>query len=118
MSLVLAIPLGSAGSKAVLVGAEPGAPSSARRARERDAFGALVSPGACEKLLAGKLPLSGEQIRVAALFSDIRAFSAVSEKTRAPDSVALPNQYLTELTEALIAPDLTTLPAALPCLAA
>ena len=118
MSLVLAIPMGSAGSQAVKVGAEPGAPSRARRARERDTFGPLVSPGECDKLLAGKLEPSGEQIRVAVRFSDSRAFSAVSEKIRAPDIVALPNQYLTAMTEALIAPDLTTLPAALPSLAA
>ena len=118
MSLVLAIPLGSAGSKAVKVGAEPGAPSRARRAREPDTFGALVSPGECDKLLAGKLQPSGEQVRVAVRFSDLRAFPAVSAKTRAPDSVALPNQYLTAMTDALIAPDLTTLPAALPSLAA
>lgn len=75
--------------------------SVVERERERNIFGALVSPDVRDKLLAGKLQLGGEQIRVAALFSDIRGFSTISEKLSAPDIVAFLNEYLTEMTEAV-----------------
>ncbi len=75
--------------------------SVVERERERGIFGALVSPDVRDKLLAGKLQLGGEQIRVAALFSDIRGFSTISEKMSAPDIVAFLNEYLTEMTEAV-----------------
>ncbi len=75
--------------------------SVVERERERGIFGALVSPDVRDKLLSGDLKLGGEQIRVAALFSDIRGFSTISERMSAPDIVAFLNEYLTEMTEAV-----------------
>ncbi len=71
------------------------------RERERGIFGALVSPDVRDKLLSGDLKLGGEQIRVAALFSDIRGFSTICERMSASDIVAFLNEYLTEMTEAV-----------------
>ena len=71
------------------------------RERERDIFGRVVSPAVREKLLAGQLALGGENRRVAVLFSDIRDFSTLSEKLSPQDVVALLNDYLTEMADAI-----------------
>ena len=71
------------------------------RERERDIFGRVVSPEVREKLLSGQLSLGGENRRVSVLFSDIRGFSTMSEKMSPQDVVALLNDYLTEMTEAV-----------------
>ena len=71
------------------------------RQRERDIFGRMVSPEVREKLLKGELKLGGDHLRVAVLFSDIRGFSALSEKMSPHDVVTLLNEYLTEMTEAV-----------------
>jgi adenylate cyclase len=71
------------------------------RERERDIFGRMVSPEVREKLLGGELRLGGETRRVAVLFSDIRGFSTLSERLDPQAVVALLNEYLTEMTEAV-----------------
>jgi class 3 adenylate cyclase len=71
------------------------------RERERDIFGRVVSPEVREKLLAGQIMLGGENRRVSVLFSDIRDFSTLSEKLSPQDVVALLNEYLTEMAEAI-----------------
>ncbi|RTL48897.1 MAG: adenylate/guanylate cyclase domain-containing protein [Rhodocyclaceae bacterium] len=71
------------------------------RERERDIFGRVVSPEVREKLLSGQLSLGGENRRVSVLFSDIRDFSTLSEKMSPQDVVAMLNEYLTEMTEAV-----------------
>lgn len=71
------------------------------RERERDIFGRVVSPEVREKLLAGDIALGGENRRVTVLFSDIRDFSTISEKLSPQDVVALLNDYLTEMAEAI-----------------
>jgi len=71
------------------------------RERERDIFGRVVSPEVREKLLSGQLTLGGENRRVSVLFSDIRGFSTLSEKMSPQDVVALLNDYLTEMAEAV-----------------
>lgn len=71
------------------------------RERERDIFGRVVSPAVREKLLAGQIMLGGENRRVTVLFSDIRDFSSLSEKLSPQDVVALLNEYLTEMAEAI-----------------
>ncbi|MFL5354683.1 cache domain-containing protein [Archangium sp.] len=73
----------------------------AERERERDIFGRVVSPEVREKLLGGELRLGGETRRVAVLFSDIRGFSSLSERMDPQGVVALLNEYLTEMTEAV-----------------
>jgi class 3 adenylate cyclase len=73
----------------------------AERERERDIFGRVVSPEVREKLLGGELRLGGETRRVAVLFSDVRGFSSLSERMDPQGVVALLNEYLTEMAEAV-----------------
>jgi class 3 adenylate cyclase len=73
----------------------------AERERERDIFGRVVSPEVREKLLGGELRLGGETRQVAVLFSDIRGFSSLSERMDPQGVVALLNEYLTEMAEAV-----------------
>ena len=73
----------------------------AERERERDIFGRVVSPEVREKLLGGELRLGGETRHVAVLFSDIRGFSSLSERMDPQGVVALLNEYLTEMAEAV-----------------
>jgi class 3 adenylate cyclase len=73
----------------------------AERERERDIFGRVVSPEVREKLLGGELRLGGETRRVAVLFSDIRGFSSLAERMDPQGVVALLNEYLTEMAEAV-----------------
>jgi len=71
------------------------------RERERDIFGRVVSPEVREKLLTGELALGGENRRVSVLFSDIRDFTTISERLGPQETVALLNEYLTAMTEAV-----------------
>ena len=71
------------------------------RERERDIFGRVVSPEVREKLLSGELTLGGENRRVSVLFSDIRDFTTLSERLGPQQTVALLNEYLTAMTEAV-----------------
>lgn len=71
------------------------------RERERDIFGRMVSPEVREKLLSGQLTLGGENRRVSVLFTDIRNFSTLSEQLSPQDVVALLNEYLTEMADAV-----------------
>jgi adenylate cyclase len=71
------------------------------RERERDMFGRVVSPEVREKLLGGELHLGGETLWVSVLFSDIRGFSTISEKMDPQAVVALLNEYMTEMAEAV-----------------
>jgi class 3 adenylate cyclase len=73
----------------------------AERERERDIFGRVVSPEVREKLLGGELRLGGETRRVAVLFSDVRGFSSLAERMDPQGVVALLNEYLTEMAEAV-----------------
>ena len=72
-----------------------------QRERERDIFGRVVSPPVREKLLSGELQLGGETRWVAVLFSDIRNFTAMSEKMTPQEVVAFLNEYLTEMSQAI-----------------
>lgn len=71
------------------------------REREKDVFGRVVSPEVREKLLSGDLSLGGESRQVTVLFSDIRNFTALSEKLEPDDLVQTLNDYLTEMSSAV-----------------
>ncbi len=71
------------------------------RERERAIFGRMVSPEVREKLLSGQLALGGENRRVSVLFSDIRNFSTLSEQLTPQEVVTMPNEYMTELANAV-----------------
>lgn len=67
------------------------------RDRLRATFGKYMTPAIVEHLLAGKVELGGESLMVTVLFSDIRAFTTLSERMEAHALVALLNEYFTEM---------------------
>ncbi|MDD5286369.1 MAG: adenylate/guanylate cyclase domain-containing protein [Desulfuromonadaceae bacterium] len=71
------------------------------RERERDILGRVVSPEVRDKLLSGDINLVGENRRVSILFSDIRGFTTLSEQMHPHDVVAMLNEYLGEMSEAV-----------------
>jgi adenylate cyclase len=64
-------------------------------ARTRTQFQRLLSPALVEQLVSGELRLEGvgDLREVTMLFSDIRGFTAMSEKQKATETVALLNEY-------------------------
>ena len=68
------------------------------RDRIRDLLGKVVSREIAEELLGGKLELGGESREVTILFSDIREFTALSERLDPHQVVGILNTYLTEMT--------------------
>ncbi len=66
----------------------------AERDRVRDLLGKVVSPEIASQLLHSDLQLGGEEREVTVLFSDLRGFTAWSEKLPPADVLALLNRYL------------------------
>ncbi|MBI5423400.1 MAG: HAMP domain-containing protein [Opitutae bacterium] len=66
----------------------------AERDRVRDLLGKVVSPEIATQLLQSKLELGGEEREVTILFSDLRDFTALSEKLSPHEVLALLNRYL------------------------
>jgi len=75
------------------------------RARIRNIFGKYVSDAVVAKLLAeDRLPdVAGETLTVTVLFSDIRGFTAMSEKLLAHEVVEMLNAYFTRVCEPILA---------------
>ena len=73
----------------------------AERDRVRSLLGKVVSPEIAEKLLSREVELGGEERRVTVLFSDLRGFTALSEKRSAHDTVTLLNTYFTRMSAAI-----------------
>lgn len=67
----------------------------------RGAFGKFLSPLILERLERdpGLLKLEGETREITAFFSDIRGFTAISQKLSATQVTSLLNQYFTEMTK-------------------
>jgi adenylate cyclase len=69
--------------------------------RERDnlrtTFGKYMTRTVMDHLLAGKVELGGETLRVTVLFTDIRSFSTISERMDAHALVSLLNEYFAEM---------------------
>ena len=67
----------------------------------RGAFSQYVAPGFIAQLLKdpSRLKLGGEEAELTVMFTDIRDFTAISEKLSPPALVELLNQYLTEMTQ-------------------
>jgi adenylate cyclase len=67
------------------------------RDKLRTTFGKYMTATVMEHLLAGKVALGGESLRVTVLFSDIRGFTSISERMDPQNLVALLNEYFTEM---------------------
>lgn len=68
----------------------------------KDAFNRYVSRQVYEQLQGGQVRLSGEVREATILFSDIRSFTALSEKLTADQVVEMLNEYFTEMVEIIL----------------
>jgi adenylate cyclase len=69
----------------------------AERERLKDTFGRFINKDIAEKALSGELTLGGETKTVTVFFSDIRAFTAISEKLEPNEVVGFLNEYMTAM---------------------
>jgi adenylate cyclase len=69
----------------------------AERERLKDTFGRFINREIAEKAMKGELELGGENRQVTVFFSDIRDFTAISEKMIPQDVVGLLNSYLVRM---------------------
>ncbi len=68
----------------------------------KSVLGRYVSPAVAEQILAeGDLQTAGERREITVLFADIRGFTAIAEKLPPERVVALLNDYLAAMTEAV-----------------
>jgi adenylate cyclase len=67
------------------------------RDKLRSTFGKYMTASVMEHLLAGKVALGGESLKVTILFTDIRSFTSISEKMDPHQLVELLNEYFTEM---------------------
>jgi adenylate cyclase len=69
----------------------------AEREKMKEAFGKFVNKDIAERVLKGEIALGGERKNVAIFFSDIRNFTAISEKLEPEEVVEFLNQYMTRM---------------------
>ncbi len=69
------------------------------RDRMKDAFGKFVNQEVANMALKGQLRLGGERKEAAVFFSDIRSFTAISEKLTPEEVVEFLNEYMTAMVE-------------------
>ncbi len=75
-----------------------------QRAKLREQFGRYVSDDVVNVLTEGERPdLSGEEVEVTVLFSDIRDFTTISEKLTAHEVVEMLNAYFSVTCEPILA---------------
>jgi adenylate cyclase len=67
------------------------------REKIKDAFGKFVDEDLAEQVMKGTIKLGGERKEVAVFFSDIRSFTAISEKLAPEEVVEFLNQYMTRM---------------------
>jgi adenylate cyclase len=74
-----------------------------QRRRIKSLFGAYVSPELVDRMVTSKddPELGGAEAEVTAMFSDVEGFSALSELISPNELVALMNEYLSAMTDAL-----------------
>ena len=64
-----------------------------KREQIRETFGKMVSPSVAEKLIESDGTLCGEEKEITILFSDLRSFTSLSERTSPTELVDLLNSY-------------------------
>ena len=69
----------------------------AERERLKDAFGRFTNKEIAEKAMRNELSLGGENKNVTVFFSDIRSFTAMSEKFTPEEVVEFLNEYMTRM---------------------
>ncbi len=69
------------------------------REKIKDAFGKFVNKEVAEKVIRGELKLGGELMTVPVFFSDIRSFTAISEKMGPEEVVEFLNEYLSSMVD-------------------
>lgn len=67
----------------------------AERERMKDAFGRFVNKEVAERAMRGEIKLGGEKKECAVFFSDLRGFTAMSEKLQPEEVVEYLNRYFT-----------------------
>jgi adenylate cyclase len=67
------------------------------REKMKEAFGKFVNKELAEKVLRGEIKLGGERKIGVVFFSDIRSFTAISEKLEPEEVVVFLNQYMTRM---------------------
>ncbi|MCB1189221.1 MAG: HAMP domain-containing protein [Leptospiraceae bacterium] len=69
----------------------------AEREKVKDALAKFVNEDIAERALKGEIKLGGEKMLCVIFFSDIRGFTAMSEKLSPEDVVELLNEYMTQM---------------------
>ncbi len=67
------------------------------REKMKDAFGKFVNKEIADRVLSGEIRLGGEKKTAAVFFSDIRSFTAISEKLDPEEVVEFLNDYMTRM---------------------
>jgi adenylate cyclase len=75
------------------------------RDKLRTTFGKYMTASVMEHLLAGKVALGGESLRVTILFTDIRSFTTIGERMDPQSLVGLLNEYFTEMVSIVMQED-------------
>jgi adenylate cyclase len=69
----------------------------AERERLKDSFGRFTNKAIAERAMRGELALGGETKNATIFFSDIRSFTAISEKMEPDEVVVFLNDYMTRM---------------------
>ncbi|MFC1671197.1 adenylate/guanylate cyclase domain-containing protein [Spirochaetota bacterium] len=67
------------------------------REKMKEAFGKFVNKEIAEQAMKGEIKLGGERKNVAVFFSDIRSFTAISERLEPEEVVVFLNKYMTKM---------------------
>ncbi|MFX5668579.1 adenylate/guanylate cyclase domain-containing protein, partial [Acinetobacter baumannii] len=72
------------------------------RDRVKATFAKFHSPEVAAKLMSGEVKLGGERLQAAVFFSDVRGFTAMSERIRPEVLVSVLNRYMTAMVRVIL----------------